>query len=133
MKIPIKIDRKLDFKSEKFVLNASTEKPSYVQFPETRGVYIFHLGPLNEKWLQKDKVLYIGEANNQKLKGRISINYRGKIRPLVESGKINISDVYVTYYKIEDSKPNSLSKLIERAFLYAYEDQFKELPRCNRE
>lgn len=132
MKISVAINKNLKFLTQCLCLNAEKAKPSYTQFPKTRGVYIFHTGQLNKNWLQAN-ILYIGATNKQKINERISINYRGKIRPLIDSGKVDITEIYVSYCEVKESEHSSFPYLIERALLYAYQIKNNNLPQCNRE
>ena len=112
MRVHVTNDKYVNFESKLLVNVSGRDNPSYLQFPERRVVYIFHLNPLSENfdplsgnWPQKHKILYIGETNRQGLRGRIPINYRGKIRPRIEEKKLKITDVYVTYCEIEETNP----------------------------
>ena len=132
MTINLEIVREIDFMS--VPLANDLGRPNYQGLPVTRGVYIFHIGNLNDNsWLDTEKILYIGETNRQGLQSRIPINYRGKIRPLIDMGMFALNNVYISYCQIEDAEPISAPKLIERALLHAYEERFDALPLCNNE
>ena len=130
MNIHIKIDKVYSFPKKNSVKIEFDMPDTFRAFPRTQGVYIFHKGQVDKIWTSKDRILYIGAANREKLRSRVKKNSEAKLAQLCHTGKIN-SDVYVSYHSFDGKVPDYLPFLVEGYLLCRYEKKFNCLPNLN--